>query len=148
MEDTFTAPDRAHEPHLPTAPRKAAIAAWIGSALEYYDFFIYGSAAALVFNKIFFSASNPALATLLSLATFGVAYVTRPVGSFLMGHIGDTFGRKQVMIITTFGMGMCTFLIGVLPTYEQIGVWAPILLILLRICQASRSPGSSLGQRP
>jgi MFS family permease len=119
MDDSFIGPNAAQEPHLPTAPRKAALAAWIGSALEYYDFFIYGSAAALVFNKIFFSASNPTLATLLSLATFGVAYVTRPLGSFLMGHIGDKFGRKQVMILTTFGMGICTLLIGVLPTRQK-----------------------------
>jgi MFS family permease len=145
MEDSFIEPNGAREPRLATAPRKAAIAAWIGSALEYYDFFIYGSAAALVFNKIFFSASNPTLATLLSLATFGVAYVTRPLGSFLMGHIGDKFGRKQVMILTTFGMGICTFLIGVLPTYQQVGVGAPVLLVLLRVCQGLAVSGEQSG---
>jgi len=141
-KDALTEP---HEAHLPKAPRKAAIAAWIGSALEYYDFFIYGSAAALVFNKIFFPAGNVALATLLSFGTFGVAYLARPLGSFLMGHIGDRFGRKTVMMLTLFGMGICTFLIGMLPTYDQIGAWAPILLVLLRVCQGLAVSGEQSG---
>ena len=96
-------------------PRKAAISAWIGSALEYYDFFIYGTAAALIFPKLFFPAGNPTAATIASLATFGVAYVARPIGSFIMGHLGDTIGRKTVLTITLFGMGIATFLIGVCP---------------------------------
>jgi MFS family permease len=116
-------------------PRKAALSSWIGSALEYYDFFIYGTAAALVFPKIFFPAGNPTAATIASLATFGVAYVARPVGSFILGHLGDTIGRKRVLVLTLFGMGTATFLIGVLPTYEQIGFAAPILLLILRLCQ-------------
>jgi MFS family permease len=122
-------------PGIERTPRKAAVSSWIGSALEYYDFFIYGTAAALVFPKIFFPAGNPTAATIASLATFGVAYVARPVGSFILGHLGDTIGRKRVLVLTLFGMGAATFLIGVLPTYEQIGFAAPILLLVLRLCQ-------------
>jgi MFS family permease len=126
------APAPAQAEQLAKTPRKAAISAWIGSALEYYDFFISGSAAALVFPKIFFPAGNPTAATIASLATFGVAYVARPI---VMGHLGDTVGRKTVLFITLFGMGIATFLIGVLPTYSQIGIAAPILLLVLRVCQ-------------
>src|SRR5262245_63148258 len=86
-------------------PRKAALAAWIGSALEYYDFFIYGTAAALVFGKVFFPSSNPTAGTLLALATFGVGYVARPIGAFFLGHLGDKFGRKKVLVLTVLLMG-------------------------------------------
>ena len=96
--------------------------------LEYYDFFIYGTAAALVFGKVFFPDSDPATATLLSLATYGVAYVARPIGAFFMGHLGDRYGRKRVLMFTVTMMGVSTFLVGCLPTYATIGVWAPVLL--------------------
>ena len=98
-------------------PRKAALASWIGSVLEYYDFFIYGTAAALVFGKVFFPDSDPATATLLSLATYGVAHVARPIGAFFMGHFGDRYGRKRVLMFTVTMMGVSTFLVGCLPTY-------------------------------
>ncbi|WP_327583690.1 MHS family MFS transporter [Nonomuraea sp. NBC_00507] len=126
-------------------PRKAAIAAWIGSALEYYDFFIYGTAAALVFNKIFFPSSAPATGTLFALATFGVGYLARPVGAFVLGHIGDKFGRKRVLVTTLVMMGGSTFLVGCLPTYDQVGVLAPILLVVLRLMQGFSVSGEQAG---
>ena len=122
-------------------PRKSAIAALVGSALEYYDFFIYASASALVFNRLFFDPSNPAVATLLSLATFGVAYVARPVGAFVLGRWGDLKGRRVVMVFTLFLMGIATFAIGCLPTYDQIGVTAPVLLVTCRLAQGFSAGG-------
>src|SRR3954453_1880256 len=98
-DDMIAEPVGAAEPHLPKTPRKAAISGWIGSALEYYDFFIYGTAASLIFPKLFFPQGNPTAATIASLATFGVAYVARPIGSFILGHLGDTIGRKTVLTI-------------------------------------------------
>ena len=134
-----------HEPHGARTPKKAAIASWIGSALEYYDFFIYGTAAALVFGKIFFPSDNPATGVLLALATFGVGYVARPVGAFVLGHVGDKFGRKKVLIFTLIFMGASTFLVGCLPPYSEIGVWAPILLVMLRLAQGFSASGEQAG---
>ncbi len=126
-------------------PGRAAIAAWIGSALEYYDLAIYGTAAALVFPKIFFPEGNPTAATVAAFATFGVAYVARPVGSFLLGHIGDKLGRKTVMIGTLLLMGASTFLVGCLPTYSQVGMLAPVLLVILRLLQGLSAAGEQAG---
>lgn len=123
------------------ATEKAATAAWIGSALEYYDFFIYGSAAALIFPKVFFDESDPATATLLSLATFGVAYAARPVGALFLGHFGDKVGRKKIMVFTLILMGLSTFLIGCLPTRHQVGTLAPVLLVLCRVLQGISAAG-------
>ena len=126
-------------------PRKAALASWVGSVLEYYDFFIYGTAAALVFGKVFFPESDPATGTLLSLATYGVGYVARPIGAFFMGHIGDRYGRKRVLLLTVSLMGVSTFLVGCLPTYESIGLWAPALLVALRLLQGLSASGEQSG---
>ncbi|MFJ3223486.1 MFS transporter [Streptomyces sp. NPDC086783] len=117
------------------------MAAWIGSALEYYDFFIYGSAAALIFPEVFFDESDPATATLLSLATFGVAYAARPVGALFLGHFGDRVGRKRIMVFTLMLMGLSTFLIGCLPTRSQVGDLAPVLLVLCRVLQGISAAG-------
>ncbi|MEU0787049.1 MFS transporter [Streptomyces sp. NPDC006173] len=125
----------------PGQPKKAAAAAWIGSALEYYDFFIYGSAAALIFPKVFFDESDPATATLLSLATFGVAYAARPVGALFLGHFGDRVGRKKIMVFTLILMGLSTFLIGCLPTRDQVGGLAPVLLVLCGVLQGISAAG-------
>jgi MFS family permease len=117
-------------------PAKAAFAAWIGTTLEYYDFAVYGTSAALVLNVLFFSPDLPrGISVLLSLATFAAGYLVRPIGSLILGPLGDRFGRKFVMMLSLFGIGGCTFLIGCLPTFGQIGAAAPLLLVLLRVVQ-------------
>ncbi|MFD7136188.1 MFS transporter [Streptomyces sp. NPDC059894] len=137
----MSVPAAPHDAAPPGQPKKAATAAWIGSALEYYDFFIYGSAAALIFPEIFFDESDPATATLLSLATFGVAYAARPVGALFLGHYGDRMGRKKIMVFTLILMGVSTFLIGCLPTRDQVGTLAPVLLVLCRVLQGISAAG-------
>ena len=127
------------------SPKKAALASWIGSAVEYYDFFIYGTAAALVFGKILFPSVDPKLGTVAAFATFGVGYIARPVGAFFMGHVGDKFGRKKVLTFTLLLMGLSTFLIGALPSYGQVGIAAPILLVLLRLLQGLSAAGEQAG---
>src|SRR3954464_15916799 len=129
----------------PRTPKKAALASWIGSVLEYYDFFIYGTAAALVFGKVFFPESEPGTATLLSFATYGVGYVARPIGAFFMGHLGDRYGRKREDLLTVTMMGLATFLVGCLPTYDSIGLWAPALLVVLRLIQGFSATGIQAG---
>ena len=117
-------------------PAKATIASWVGTTLEYYDFAVYATASALVFNVIFFPPELPeGVRLMLSLATLGVGYLVRPLGAFILGPLGDKFGRKFVMLLTLFGIGACTFLIGCLPTFHDIGIWAPILLVVIRMIQ-------------
>lgn len=114
---------------------RVAGASLAGTTLEFYDHFIYGSAAALVFPKLFFPQSDPLTATLLSFASYGVAFVARPLGAAIFGHFGDKMGRKSILIITLLMMGLATFGIGLLPTYAAAGALAPLLLVLLRVVQ-------------
>src|SRR6516165_2634499 len=134
-----------HEPHGRQQTKKAAASGWIGSALEYYDFFIYATAASLVFPQIFFPSQNPTVAIIASLATYGVGYVARPIGAFVLGHWGDTHGRKTVLILCMLLMGFSTMGVGLLPTYQQVGVLAPVLLVILRLIQGFAVAGEISG---
>jgi len=133
------------EPHGRHQTKKAAASGWIGSALEYYDFFIYATAASLIFPQIFFPSDNPTVAIVASLATYGVGYVARPVGAFFLGHWGDTHGRKTVLILCMLLMGFSTMAVGLLPTYQQVGVFAPVLLVILRLIQGFAVAGEISG---
>jgi MFS family permease len=134
-----------HEPHGRHQTKKAAASGWIGSALEYYDFFIYATAASLIFPQIFFPSNNPAVAIIASLATYGVGYVARPIGAFFLGHWGDTHGRKTVLILCMLLMGFSTMGVGLLPTYQQVGILAPVLLVILRLIQGFAVAGEISG---
>ena len=118
-----------------TSIRTVAFASLIGTTIEWYDFFLYGTATALVFNKLFFPTFDPLMGTLLSLGTYSVAFVARPIGGIVIGHYGDKIGRKSMLVLTLMIMGVATFLIGLLPTYSTLGPMAPVLLVLLRIAQ-------------
>lgn len=135
MSATFEMP----ETYNPTLDRKSirrvVISSWIGNTIEFYDFLLYGLASALVFSQVFFPTVSPLAATLASFATFGVGFIARPLGGIFFGHIGDTLGRKLTLLITLGGMGLATFLIGCLPSYHTIGIWAPISLVVLRFVQ-------------
>ena len=120
----------------PTTPLRRVIAAsMIGTTVEWYDFFLYGSAAALVFNRLFFPDYDPLVGTMLAFATYALGFVARPVGGIVFGHYGDRIGRKKLLMLSLVLMGVATVLIGLLPTYHQIGIWAPIALIVLRLVQ-------------
>lgn len=125
--------------------KKAAASGWIGSALEYYDFFIYATAASLIFPQLFFPKGDPTTAIIASLATYGVGYVARPIGAFVLGHLGDTHGRKKVLLWCMFLMGFSTIGVGLLPTYDQVGLWAPALLVLMRLAQGFAVAGEISG---
>jgi MFS family permease len=133
------------EAHGGRQAKKATASGWIGSALEYYDFFIYAQAAALIFPQLFFPSGNPKVAIVASLATYGVGYVARPIGAFVLGHLGDTHGRKNVLLICMFLMGFSTMAVGLLPTYHQIGMAAPAMLVLLRLIQGFAVAGEISG---
>ena len=115
--------------------RKVAIASFIGTTIEWYDFFLYGTASALIFGRLFFPKFDPLTGVMASYSTYAVGFVARPIGGIVCGHFGDRIGRKSMLIFTLLVMGVATALIGLLPTYNQIGIWAPALLIVLRIAQ-------------
>lgn len=114
---------------------KIAMASAVGCSIEWYDFFLYGVVSAIVFNKLFFPAHDPAISTMLTWTTYAVGFVARPVGAIIFGHFGDRIGRKTILILTLVIMGAATFAIGCLPTYQEIGIWAPISLLALRVFQ-------------
>ena len=118
--------------------RQVAFASFIGTAIEWYDFYIYGTAAALVFPKLFFPQFSAVAGTLASFATFGVAFLARPIGGIVFGHVGDRSGRKEMLVVTLLLMGGATFLVGLLPTFDRVGNLAPILLRSYGSCKASR----------
>src|SRR5215831_8772417 len=115
--------------------RLVAFASLLGTTIEWYDFFLYNTAAALVFNKLFFPTFDPFVGTLLAFSTYTVGFVARPIGAIVIGHFGDKVGRKSMLVLTLVMMGVATCLIGALPTYETIGSWAAVLLVCLRIVQ-------------
>jgi MFS family permease len=145
MRDAVADPG-SHEPReFKKTPRKAAASGWMGSALEYYDFFIYAQAAALVFPTVFFAEGDPQTAIAQSLATFGAGYVARPIGAFVLGHWGDTHGRKNVLVLCMLLMGASTFAVALLPTYQQVGSLAAFLLVVLRLVQGFAVGGEISG---
>jgi len=115
--------------------RTVLLSCMVGTTVEWYDFFLYGVAAGTVFNKLFFPSDDPVVGTLLAFATFAIGFVARPVGGLIFGHIGDRVGRKRTLVMTMLIMGVATFLIGVIPTYDSIGTLAPVLLIAMRLLQ-------------
>ncbi|HEY5879346.1 MAG TPA: MFS transporter [Nakamurella sp.] len=146
MADIIKEPPGSHEPtaHVKT-PKKAAASGWIGSALEYYDFFIYAQAAALIFPTLFFPSDNAQVGIVASFATFGVGYVARPIGAFVLGHWGDKHGRKNVLVLCMLLIGFSTFCVGLLPSYDTVGILAPILLVVLRLIQGFAVGGEISG---
>jgi MFS transporter, MHS family, shikimate and dehydroshikimate transport protein len=119
----------------PTELKRVVVSSVIGTAVEWYDFLIYGTATALVFNKLFFPLSDPALGTIAAFGTYGVGFLARPLGAAIFGHFGDRIGRKAMLATTIVIMGLGTFSIGLLRTYQEIGIAAPVLLVLLRLLQ-------------
>jgi MFS transporter, MHS family, shikimate and dehydroshikimate transport protein len=119
----------------PASTRRVVLASFVGTTIEWYDFFLYGTAAALVFNQLFFTNLEPLAGTMAAFGTYAVGFFARPLGGIVFGHYGDKIGRKSMLVTTLMMMGIATVLIGLLPTYNQIGIWAPILLVLLRFVQ-------------
>ncbi|HXR01959.1 MAG TPA: MFS transporter, partial [Pseudomonas sp.] len=129
IADASTTPKKARSYRL------AGAASMAGTTIEWYDFFLYGTAAALIFNKIFFPALDPIIGVLAAFATYAVGFLGRPLGGILFGHFGDKIGRKSMLLFTLMLMGIPTIIIGLIPTYEQIGYWAAVLLVAMRFLQ-------------
>jgi len=125
----------ADNEHTSAQLRRVVVASFIGTTIEWYDFFLYGTAAALVFNRLFFPTLNPLAGTLSAYGTFAVGFVARPLGGAIFGHFGDRLGRKKMLVWSLLIMGVATALIGLTPTYDEIGIWAPVLLVALRFVQ-------------
>lgn len=135
MTQRYNAPGGTAHGHTPREIHRVATASFIGTAIEWYDFFLYGTAAALVFGKQFFPSLSPLAGTIAAFGTFAVGFIARPIGGIIMGHYGDRIGRKTTLIVSMVLMGAATVLIGLLPTYATIGIWAPIALVVLRFVQ-------------
>jgi metabolite-proton symporter len=131
----LTASTAASAPASPSLLRKVVLASMIGTTIEWYDFFLYGTAAALVFNKLFFPRADPLTGTMLAFATYALGFVARPLGGLVFGHFGDRIGRKQLLMLSLMLMGGSTVLIGLLPTFDEVGLFAPLALVLLRLVQ-------------
>ena len=127
--------DTPNNGHCQQNLRRVVISSLIGAVIEWYDFFLYGVVAGLVFNKIYFPAADPTVGTILAFATFAVGFVARPFGGIIFGHFGDKLGRKKMLVLTLEIMGVATVGIGLIPSYDSIGIWAPILLVLCRLAQ-------------
>ncbi|MFV0457943.1 MAG: MFS transporter [Actinomycetales bacterium] len=151
MSTSQTPPDPDLTGHMKGEPpgehqsAKAAASAWIGSALEYYDYFIYAAVAGTVFPQVFFPEGDDNLAMVAAMATFGVGYVARPIGAFVLGHLGDTIGRKKVLLFCMYVIGLSTMAVAFLPTYHQVGIISPILLVTLRLIQGFAVAGEISG---
>ena len=140
-----TAEMRDQEPVTGASIRRVAWASGIGTAIEWYDFFIFGTVAALVFPQVFFPNLSPFAGTLASFATFGAGFIARPLGGIVIGHFGDRIGRKKMLVLTVLIMGIATFLIGLAPTYDQIGIAAPVIVVVLRLVQGFGIGGEQSG---
>jgi MFS family permease len=135
MAPSYAAPAQPTSPQQSPSPRRVAVASAVGATIEWYDFFLYGTAAGLVFEKLFFSGLSGPAAQFASFGTFAVGFLARPVGGFVFGHFGDRIGRKKMLLLTLVIMGAGTAAIGLLPSYDAIGWWAPVLLVTLRVLQ-------------
>jgi MFS family permease len=130
MQKTFETPQEEKK-----RLRKVATATIVGSMLEWYDFYLYATMASIVFSKVFFDTSNPQVATLQAFATFAIGFIARPLGGIFFGYFGDRYGRKKMLFVTFCLMGICTAAIGLIPSYDSIGVWAAVFLVAIRIIQ-------------